>query len=160
MFCQGFCFHYGFHYQATTKDVNFWVDNKMPTSLGKNQVVLHGCTNLIWFHWDLEFHVHIDASNLVVGIMLAQNFIKKYDQSIAYASQLFNNIEENYTMTEKETLTMVYAFHKIYHYLLGNKFIFYVDHLVLLYLVWKSQVSRKIIRWLLFFLEYDFSKFY
>jgi hypothetical protein len=67
--------------------------------------------------------------------MLAQNFIKKYDQSIAYASQLFNNIEENYTMTEKETLTMVYAFHKIYHYLLGNKFIFYVDHLVLLYLV-------------------------
>jgi hypothetical protein len=49
-------------------------------------------------------------------------------------------------MIEKETFTMVYVFHKFYHYLLGNKFIFYVDHLVLLYLVWKPQVSRKIIR--------------
>jgi hypothetical protein len=35
---------------------------------------------------------------------------------------------------------MVYDFHKFYHYLLGNKFIFYVDHMVLLYLVEKPQV--------------------
>jgi hypothetical protein len=111
-----------------------------------------------WFHLirTLKFHVHIDTFNLVVGAMLAQNLIKKCDQSIAYASQLLNNIEQNYMMTEKETLTMVYAFHKFRHYLLSNKFIFYVDHLVLLYLVWKLQVSRKIIRWLLLFLEYDF----
>jgi hypothetical protein len=90
---------------------------------------------LISPHWDLEFHVHIDASNLIIGAMLAQNLIKKCDQSIAYASQLLNNIERNYTMTEKETRIMVYAFRKFCHYLLGNKFIFYVDHSVLLHLV-------------------------
>jgi len=111
-------------------------------------------------HWDLEFHVHINTYNLVIGIMLAQNLIKKCDQSIAYASQLFNNIEQNYMMIKKETFIVVYAFHKFYHYLLGNKFISYVDHLVLLYLVWKPQISRKIIRWLLLFSEYDFSKNY
>jgi hypothetical protein len=32
---------------------------------------------LISPHWDIEFHVHTYASNLVVGVMLAQNFIRK-----------------------------------------------------------------------------------
>jgi len=30
---------------------------------------------------------------------------------------------------------MVYTFHKFSYYLLGNKFIFYVDHMAVLYLV-------------------------
>ncbi len=51
---------------------------------------------------------------------------------------------------------MVFALHKFKHYLLGNKFIFYVDHMALVYLVNKPQVLGKIARWLLLFLEYDF----
>jgi hypothetical protein len=43
VFHQKLCFHYGFHYQATLKDKSLQVDDKVPTSLGKNQVVLHGC---------------------------------------------------------------------------------------------------------------------
>jgi hypothetical protein len=31
-------------------------------------------------NWWLEFHVHMDASLLVVGVMLAQNPTSKYDQ--------------------------------------------------------------------------------
>ncbi len=46
--------------------------------------------------------------------------------------------------------------HKFKHYLLGNKFVFYVNHMALVYLVNKSQVSRRIIKWLLLFLKYDF----
>jgi hypothetical protein len=41
---------------------------------------------LISLHWDIEFHVHRDASNLVVEIMLVRNLIEKCDQPIAYAS--------------------------------------------------------------------------
>ncbi len=55
---------------------------------------------------------------------------------------------------------MVYDLDKFHCYLLGNKFIFYVDHMALLYLVWKPQVSRIIARWLLLFLEYNFSIIY
>jgi hypothetical protein len=51
---------------------------------------------------------------------------------------------------------MVYALHKFLQYLFGNKFIFYVDHMVVLYLVQKPQVLSHITRWLLLFLEYDF----
>jgi hypothetical protein len=92
--------------------------------------------------------------------MLVQNHTKKCDQVIANALRLLNNDEQNYMTTEMDTLAMVYALHKFCHYLLGNKFIFYVDHMVLLYLVQKPQVSRKITRWLLLFLEYDFLVIY
>ncbi len=51
---------------------------------------------------------------------------------------------------------MVYALHKFKHFLLGNKFVFYVDHMVMVYLVNKPHVLRRITRWLLLFLEYEF----
>jgi hypothetical protein len=38
----------------------------------------------------MEFHVHIDASLLVVGAMFAQKPTSKYDHPIIYASRLFN----------------------------------------------------------------------
>jgi len=51
---------------------------------------------------------------------------------------------------------MVFALHKFIHCLLGNKFVFYVDHMALAYFINKPQVSKRIIRWLLLFLKYDF----
>ncbi len=43
--------------------------------------------------WDVEFCVHIDASLLVMGALLAQNIIGKNDQPIVYASKLLNNVK-------------------------------------------------------------------
>ncbi len=55
---------------------------------------------------------------------------------------------------------MVYALQKFRHYLLGNKFTFYVDHMALVYLVNKPQVSGRLARCLLLFLEYNFKSVY
>jgi len=65
-------------------------------------------------------------------------------------------MEQNYNTTKRKVLTMVFSLHKFRHYLLGNKFVFYVDHMALVYLVNKPQVSGRITKWLLLFLEYDF----
>jgi hypothetical protein len=54
---------------------------------------------------------------------------------------------------------MVYALQKFRHYLINNWFIFYVDHMVGVYLVNKPQVSSQIANWLLF-MEYDFKIVY
>jgi hypothetical protein len=54
---------------------------------------------------------------------------------------------------------MIYVLHKFRHFMLGNKFVFYVDHMTLVYLVKNSQVLRRIVRWLLF-LEYEFTIVY
>jgi hypothetical protein len=73
-----------------------------------------------------------------------------------YVSRLLNNVEHNYGTIWRKTLAMVFALHKFKHYLLGSKFVFYVDHMALVYLVNKPQVSWNITWWLLLFLEYDF----
>jgi uncharacterized glyoxalase superfamily protein PhnB len=88
----------------------------------------------------VEFHVHIDSSLLDVEVMMSQNIItiettRKSDQPIVYASELLNKVKKNYNRTHKEGLTMVFALHKFRHYLLGNKFVLYVDHMALIYLV-------------------------
>jgi hypothetical protein len=77
--------------------------------------------------WELEFHVHTDASQLVVREILAQNLTSEFDQ--------LNSTKKNYVVTKKEDLAMVYALHKLRHYLLGNIFVFYVDHMALVHLV-------------------------
>jgi hypothetical protein len=41
-------------------------------------------------NWQLEFHVHTNASLFVVSAMLAHNPTCKYDQPIVYASRLLN----------------------------------------------------------------------
>jgi hypothetical protein len=63
-----------------------------------------------------------------------------------YSFRLLNFIEINYTTTKKEALVMVYALYKFRHYLLGNKFVFYVDHMALMYLVNKPQVFGRLVR--------------
>jgi hypothetical protein len=59
---------------------------------------------------------------------------------------MFNFIEKNYTTTKREALAMVYALSKFRHYLLGNMFTFYVDHMALMYLINKPQVFGKLVK--------------
>ncbi len=55
---------------------------------------------------------------------------------------------------------MVYALHKFKHYMLSNRFIFYIDHVALVCLLNKPQISSMLIKWLLLFMEYDFKIVY
>jgi hypothetical protein len=57
--------------------------------------------------------------------------------------------EKNYLTIEKEVLVMIYAIKKNCHCLLENKFTFFVDHQVLIYLVNKPIEIGQIARWLL-----------
>ncbi len=52
-----------------------------------------------------------------------------------YSFKLLNYVKRNYTTIKREALIMVYALHKFKHYFLCNRFIFYVDHMGLVYLV-------------------------
>jgi len=95
---------------------------------------------LISPYWELEFHVHIDASHLVIRPILAQNPTCKITQHVLYSSLVFNFVEINNIITEREVLAMVYALHKFRHFLLGNMFTFFTDHMVLVYLINKPHV--------------------
>jgi hypothetical protein len=56
--------------------------------------------------------MHIDVSNFALTIMLGQILNNMIDHPIYYASRLMSSIKKNYTTTEKEALTMIYAIKK------------------------------------------------
>jgi hypothetical protein len=85
--------------------------------------------------WQVEFHVHTDASLSIVRGMLSHNLIRNSDQLVVYASRLLNKAKYNYSIIERKVLAMIFSLHKFKHYLLGNKFVFYLDHMALVYLV-------------------------
>ncbi len=91
----------------------------------------------------MEFHVHTNASLLVVGTMLFQNLTRKNNQLVVYTYRLLKRAK-NYNITKREALTMVFVLDKFKHYLLGNKLVFCVDHMTLVYLVNKPQVLRRV----------------
>ncbi len=105
----------------------------------------------------MEFHVHTNASLLAIGVILSQNVIRKSDQPIVYVSRFLNKVKQNYNTIERKALTIIFSLQKFRHYLLGNKFVFYVDHTTLVYLVNKPQVLGRKARWLYLFLKYDFT---
>jgi hypothetical protein len=109
---------------------------------------------------ELEFHIHTNASHLAIWAILTHNPISKFDQLVMYTSKLLNWIERNYITINIEALVMVYALQNFKQYLLNNRFVFYVDHMALAYLLNKPQAFGRIIKWVLLFLEYDFKIVY
>jgi hypothetical protein len=51
--------------------------------------------------------VQIGESNFALGTMLNQNLDKTIDRPIYYANRLMNNAKYIYTITKKETSTMI-----------------------------------------------------
>jgi hypothetical protein len=73
-----------------------------------------------------------------MGTILFQNVTGKSDQSIMYVCRFSNKVKHNYNTIEKNIIVMVVVLHKFTHYLLDNKFIFYVSHMTLVYSVNQS----------------------
>jgi hypothetical protein len=111
---------------------------------------------LVFPYWSKEFHMHVDASSIALGGVLAQLGVGDIDHLLAFVSRKLSIAEINYTTTEREGLAMVYALEKFFHYLLGGHFKMFTDHSVLKYLVNKPVLGGRICKWLLLFQEYDF----
>jgi len=138
------------------KDVTFsWNDDyKKSLDILKEKMVISPI--LVFPDWKKEFHVHVDASCIVFGVVLTQVSEEDLDHPIAFASRRLSKVEKNYSTTKHEGLAMVYALQKYRHYLLGGNFKMYTDQFVLKYLVNKHVFEGRTYRWLLLFKEYDF----
>ena len=54
---------------------------------------------LVFPNWKLPFHVHVDASSIALGIILAQPGEGGLDHPIAFARGKLSSAERNYTTT-------------------------------------------------------------
>jgi hypothetical protein len=106
---------------------------------------------LVFPDWSKEFHVHVDASSLALGVVLAQPGEGDIDHLLDFSRRKLSTAEINYTTTEREGLTMVYVLQKFFHYLLGGHFKILTDHSMLKYLVNKPVLGGRICIWILLF---------
>ena len=84
--------------------------------------------------WSLPFELMCDASDYVISAILRQ---KKENKPFVtyYTSRTFNSAQINYTTTEKELLTVIFALDKFRSYLIGSSTIVYSDHAAVRYLM-------------------------
>ena len=71
---------------------------------------------------------------------------------------IFQSSARNYLVHDKELLAMKYALAKFRVYLLGDRpFVVYTDHALLRTAVNSPHLSQRMVKWLSFFAEYNFS---
>ena len=86
-----------------------------------------------------------DAIDYALGAVLGQRR-NKICQVVYYASKTLNEAQQNYTITEKELLVVVFTFDKFHSYLIGSKVIVFTDHSSLKYLFAKKEAKPRLIR--------------
>ncbi|GJS99635.1 reverse transcriptase domain-containing protein [Tanacetum coccineum] len=104
--------------------------------------------------WSVPFEIICDASDYAVRAVLGQRKDKHF-QPIHYASKMMNKAQENYTITEKKLLAVVFAFDKFRQHLVLSKTIIFTDHSALWYLFTKQNAKPLLIRWILLLQEFD-----
>ncbi|KAK9011205.1 hypothetical protein V6N11_044059 [Hibiscus sabdariffa] len=104
--------------------------------------------------WTLQFELMCDTSDYAIGAVLGQRKGKIF-HPIYYASRTLNDAQVNYTTTEKELLTVIFAFDKFRSYLMGAKVTVYTDHSAIKYLLSKKDTEPRVIRWILMLQEFD-----
>ena len=95
-----------------------------------------------------------NANDYAMGAILGQR-TKKIFKAIYYASKTFNEAQENYSITKKEMLTMLFACENFRPYILGSRVIIHTDHDAIKYLMAKKDAKPRLIRWVLLIQEFD-----
>ncbi|KAH9658293.1 hypothetical protein KPL70_023432 [Citrus sinensis] len=93
-------------------------------------------------------------SDYVVGAVLGQRKEGK-PSVIYYASRTLNSAQMNYTTTEKELLTVIFALDKFCSYLIGSSTVVYSNHAAMRYLMSKQDAKPRLIRWILLLQEFN-----
>ncbi|KAM2646757.1 hypothetical protein TB1_000075 [Malus domestica] len=127
------------------KDVPFVFDDECEKAFNHLKELLTSAPIIVPPDWSLPFELMCDASDYALGAVLGQRKDKK-PHVIYYASQTLNDVQLNYSTTEKELLAIVFTLHKFCSYLLGTKVIIYSNHAALKYLLTKKEAKPRLTR--------------
>lgn len=89
------------------KDVTFLWNKECQKSLDTLKEKMVTSPILVFLDWNKEFHVHVYASCITLGVMLAQLGAGEINNPISFASRKMYKVENNYTTIEREGLAMV-----------------------------------------------------
>lgn len=110
---------------------------------------------LIYPDFSKEFNLTTDASNFSISGILSQGPIGN-DRPVAYASRTLNPAEQNYSVIERELLSIVNFTKYFRPYLFGRKFNIVTDHKPLVWLFNMKDPNSRLVRWRLKLEEFDY----
>ena len=102
-----------------------------------------------------RYYLDTDASYGSIGAVLSQ-VQEGQEKVIAYASRTLNRPEQNYCVTRKELLAIVYYMKAFKQYLLGREFTVRTDHAALQWLMKTPNPIGQQARWLDILGEFQF----
>ena len=135
----------------TKKNAKFNWTRECQAAFNSLKEVLVTAPVLAYPKFDLgaELILETDASQIGLGAVLSQMHDDGEQHPIAYASRSFDTSEKNYSITELETLAVVWAARYFRPYLLGHKTIVFTDHSACVSVLSTARSSGKIARWAL-----------
>ena len=86
--------------QLLKKDATYCWNEECKTSLETLKKKMTSAPILVFPKWDIEFHVHIDASCIALGTVLTQEGAEGIDHPIAFSCRRLSKAENNYSTTE------------------------------------------------------------
>lgn len=101
--------------------------------------------------FSLPFTLTTDASDIALGSVLSQQ-----NRPIAFYSRTLNSAERNYSVIEKELLSILEGVKHFRPYLYGRHFIILTDHNPLVWLAKLKTPNSRLIRWKIKLDEYQF----
>jgi len=112
---------------------------------------------------DRPFMIETDASSYQLGASLLQQQVEERPNvwtPIGYWSKSLNHAERNYSATERECYSVVWAITILRPYIEGLKFHVRTDHEALRWLMTLTDASGRLLRWRLRVAEFDFTVAY
>jgi len=103
-----------------------------------------------------EFILQTDASNLSLGGCLLQEH-DGVKHPVLYASRKLIPREQNYSVSEREALAIIWAINKFHRYLYGQQFVLESDHRPLQYLQSSHHKNPRLMRWSLALQAYRYT---
>ena len=106
--------------------------------------------------FEKPFMVTTDASGYGIGCVLKQVEEGKGEKVIAYASRILSEVEQRYSVTERECLALKYATQVFRPYLHGTKFKVITDHKSLVHLKTMRNGNGRMQRFNMHLMDFDF----
>lgn len=137
----------------------FWNDQANTEFISLKQALLQAP---ILSHPDMQhdFSLQTDSSKIGIGAHLFQEIEENgivEIKTIAFTSRVLTKSEQNYGITELETLSVVNAFAKFRYFLAGKHTKVYTDHKALEFLMTSKLIHDRLKRWALYLQEYRFT---
>lgn len=132
-----------------------WTDETEKEFNDLKQIIIS--PNIMLYHpdWNTEFELHVDASKLGCGAMLAQ-MKDGILRPVRFASKAFSPAESRWSTMHQELLAVKWGLEHFRSYLLGRRVKVVTDHANLKWLTTIATQQAKGARWCMSMAEFDF----